>query len=47
MCNIPTPVCADGPKKDKKDKKPTTKAMSGKKIGSWIVAHDDNGIPYW
>eukprot|EP00752_Nemacystus_decipiens_P013351 g11821.t1 len=34
-------------KKDKKDKKPTTKAKSGQKIGSWIVAHDDKGVPYW
>ena len=34
-------------KKDKKDKKPTSKAKSGRKIGSWIVAHDEKGIPYW
>eukprot|EP00903_Cladosiphon_okamuranus_P015652 g14454.t1 len=37
----------DRAKNDEKDKKPTIKAKSGQTIGSWIVAHDDKGIPYW
>lgn len=47
--DLRTPSASSSDKDDKQKKdKEETKAKSGKKkIGSWIVDHDEKGIPYW